>query len=136
MKISEFVKESLLDYPGKISAVVFSPGCNYKCLTCHARQIVDDTENISEDKVFSYLDERKGWIDGIVLCGGEPTLQPDIVDFAGRLKKRGLAVKLDTNGSQFSVLQELRERGLVDYVAMDVKGPRELYRGLVGKTYL
>ena len=132
MKIGEFLKESFIDYSGKISAVVFSPRCNYRCPACHAMALLTSNRKRSEEEFFDYLDSRKGWIEGVVLCGGEPTLEPRLVDFAGKLKKKGLAVKLDTNGSNPEVLSELKKEGIIDYVAMDVKSPRELYETVTG----
>ena len=132
MRIREFLKESFIDYPGRISAVVFSPACNYKCPACHAKPLLTSNGNKSEKEFFDYLDSRKGWIEGVVLCGGEPTLEPGLANFARKLKERGLAVKLDTNGSNPEVLSELKKEGIIDYVAMDVKSPRELYGTITG----
>jgi len=136
MQIRDFIKESSIDYPGKISAVVFSPGCNYKCPACHAKHLLEKGNNIDEKVFFDYLDSRKGWIDAVVLCGGEPTLQHDLIYFARKIKERGLLVKLDTNGSEFGTLIELHESKLIDYVAMDVKGPPSIYADLIGREFL
>lgn len=132
MRIREFLKESFIDYPGRISAVVFSPACNYKCPACHAKPLLTSNGNKSEKEFFDYLDSRKGWIEGVVLCGGEPTLEPGLANFARKLKERGLAIKLDTNGSNPEVLLELKKEGIIDYVAMDVKAPKELYETITG----
>jgi len=136
MKISGFIEESMLDYPGRLSAVIFTAGCNYKCPACHARQIIQgesyEENKPSEKEIFDYLDSNKKWIDGVVLCGGEPTKQFGLVNFARKLKEEGLAVKLDTNGSNFAVLGELLEEKLVDYIAMDIKGPPSLYKKIIG----
>jgi len=137
MQITEFLEETFIDYPGKIvSSVVFTPGCNYRSPACYSKHIIEGNGNYSEDKIFSYLDSRKGWIEGVVLCGGEPTLQLGLKSFIRQIKKRGLPVKLDTNGSNFSVLAELRDENLIDYIAMDVKGPESLYPCIVGKDHL
>lgn len=136
MQIRNFLTESFVDYPGKIASVVFSPGCNYKCPSCHAKHLLEEGENIQEEDFFKNLDSRKDWIEAVVLCGGEPTLQRDLKQFIRKLKQRGLAVKLDTNGNNPWVLQELKEEGLLDYVAMDVKGPPQLYSQLVGRKFL
>jgi pyruvate formate lyase activating enzyme len=138
MQIRDFLKESINNYPGKIASVVFSPGCNYKCPACHAKHLLENGENKKEEDFFEYLDfmKDKNWIEAVVLCGGEPTLQPDLKFFAEKLKRRDLAVKLDTNGSNPSVLQELKEEKLVDYVAMDVKGPKSLYPNIIGRDYI
>lgn len=127
MQIRNFLRESFIDYSGRISSVVFAPGCNYKCPACHAKHLLQEELNINEKEFFEYLDSRKGWIDGIVICGGEPTIQPDLIGFLYKLKEKDFAVKLDTNGSRPRILRYVLERGLVDYVAMDVKGPEELY---------
>ncbi len=130
MKISGFLKESVIDYPGKVSSVIFTSGCNYKCPSCHSKHIINGKNEVSEEEIFSYLDSRKGWIEGVVVCGGEPTLQPDLIPFTRKFKEKDLAVKLDTNGSNPGILQHLLKERLVDYVALDVKGPRELYSSL------
>ena len=135
MRIAGLGKTSFVDYPGKIAAVVFSPLCNFDCYYCHNRSLirnVPDDQVIPEEEVFAYLRKRVGKLDGVVLTGGEPTLQPDIIDFAGRVKELGYAVKLDTNGSNPRVIQEAIRSGHIDYIAMDVKAPRERYREIAG----
>lgn len=127
MKIADFLGESLIDYNGKIASVVFAPSCNYHCPACHAKHLLQDNQEIFEEEIFSYLASRKSWIEAVVLSGGEPTLQEDILEFIKRLKKSGLAVKLDTNGYKPEVLEKLSQENLVDCVAMDIKSPRELY---------
>ncbi len=138
MDISALEKESYIDFSGKISAVVFTPSCNYECPACHAKYILRKSwdENVlkEEKELFDYLDSNEGWVEGVVLCGGEPTLEDDLIQFTKKIKERGLAVKLDTNGSNPQVLKELLDKNLVDYVAMDVKGPKYLYSSIVGKN--
>jgi len=134
MKIKNF-QISSTDYPGKLSVILFSQGCNYKCPSCYNKQFLTEGKNIDEEYFFLYLDSKKRWIDGVVLCGGEPTLQDDLCDFVEKIKEKGLAVKLDTNGSNPEVLYKLREGRLIDYVAMDVKGPENLYSNLIGKKF-
>lgn len=136
MKIRNFVRESYNDFSGKIATTVFTPGCNYRCPACHAKQILEKGENKSEEEFFKYLDSRKGWIQGVCISGGEPTLQWGLKYFAMDLKERGLLVKLDTNGSNYIKLGELLEEKLVDYVAMDVKGPGYIYAPIVGREFL
>lgn len=133
MKIKAFSKESAIDYPKKISTVVFSPGCNFKCPACYSKNTIYGSEGIDEGEFFDYIDSRKKWIDGVVLCGGEPTLQLDLANFARKIKGKGFFVKLDTNGSNYGTLQDLLEKEVIDYVAMDVKGPPYLYEKIVGK---
>ena len=135
MLIAGLGKTSLLDYPGKISAVVFSPLCNFDCYYCHNRSLirnVPEDQVIPEEEVFAYLRKRVGKLDGVVLTGGEPTLQPDLIDFAGRIKALGYAVKLDTNGSNPQVVRDAIGSGYIDYIAMDIKAPRERYAEICG----
>ena len=133
MEIKEFLKESYIDYFGKVSAVVFTGTCNYKCPACHAKYLFEGNGKVSEKEFFDYLDLTNGWTEGVVLCGGEPTLELGLIDFVRKLKKRDLAVKLDTNGSNPDVLKDLLDKNLIDYVAMDIKGPKNLYSKIVGK---
>ncbi|VVB83868.1 7-carboxy-7-deazaguanine synthase [uncultured archaeon] len=136
MQIKKFLRESFNDYSGKISAVVFAGTCNYRCPSCHAKNLLKGEEEIDEKEFFDYLDSRKGWIDGVVICGGEPTLQNDLPEFAEKIKKKNLPVKLDTNGSNYAVLEKLLESKLVNYTAMDVKGPSSIYADLIGKDFI
>lgn len=135
MRIAGLEKTSLIDYPGKIAAVVFSPLCNFDCYFCHNRSLirqVSQDQLVPEEEVFAYLRRRVGKLDGVVLTGGEPTLQPDLIDFAARVKGLGYAVKLDTNGSNPQVTRQAIEGGYVDYIAMDVKAPRHRYSEICG----
>ena len=132
MNIRLFLNSSFNDYSGKISSVIFTSECNFKCPACHAKNLSEIKDNIKEEDFFRYLDLQKKWITSVVLCGGEPTLQPDLADFSRKLKDKGLAVKLDTNGSNPDVMEELMREKLVDYVAMDVKGPTYLYSNIAG----
>lgn len=122
MKILGIEKVSLVDFPSKICAVVFTSGCNMRCPFCHNSEIVYDTVNpIAEDDVIDYLISRKNVLDGVCVSGGEPTLQSDLIDFIRKIKGLGFAVKLDTNGTNPDVLQKLINANLLDYVAMDIK---------------
>ena len=132
MNIAAFQPESFIDYPEKISVVVFSPSCTFRCPSCHAKNILNSSERISEEEFFEYLESKKDWLEAVVLCGGEPTLEPDLIEFIEKIKKFGFLVKLDTNGSNPKVLSDLKERKLVDYIAMDVKAPKELYNNVSG----
>jgi pyruvate formate lyase activating enzyme len=139
MRIAAWKKISAIDYPGKISTIVFTPKCNYQCPACHAKNILCSNERIPEEEIFNYIDftnKEKKLIDAVVLCGGEPTLQHDLIYFAEKIKERGLLVKLDTNGCEFGTLIELHESKLIDYVAMDVKGPPQIYADLIGREFL
>ena len=135
MKIRNF-QISSTDYPGKLSVILFSPECNYRCPTCHAKHLLEEGKIIDEKYFFDYLDSKKNWIDGVVLCGGEPTLQHDLIYFARKIKEKGLTIKLDTNGSNYSLLDNLKKENLIDYVAMDVKGPAQIYADLIGKEFI
>ncbi|MDT8380165.1 MAG: anaerobic ribonucleoside-triphosphate reductase activating protein [Desulfotignum sp.] len=128
MHIGGFQKNSLIDFPGVIACVVFISGCNFKCPYCHNPELaagpITGTGRLDPTDIFSFLKTRKGWVDGVVITGGEPCLQGDLTDFIQQVKRMGLAVKLDTNGSRPTVLSRLFDRSLVDYVAMDIKtGP-------------
>ena len=135
MFIKGFQKTTLLDYPSKVAATVFTGGCNFRCPFCHNASLVthvDTSESISEDSVLKYLEKRKGILDGICITGGEPLLQNDLADFCQRVHELGLLIKLDTNGALHDRLSDIISKGLVDYVAMDVKNSPELYADTVG----
>ncbi len=128
MKIAGIIKNSFVDYPGQISAVVFTQGCNYDCFFCHNRDLIPFEEGImGEDEIFSFLEKRKGLLDGVVATGGEPTLQKDLIEFARKVKKMGYLFKLDTNGSVPEVVKSLMDENLLDYVAVDYKAPFDRY---------
>jgi len=133
MKIGGFQKTSLLDYPDRISAIVWTVGCNFKCPFCYNKNLVDgNIELFNEDEVLSFLKKRKGMLEALSISGGEPLLQKDIADFTAKVKKLGYLVKIDTNGMFPEVLKELIDRNLVDYVSMDVKAPKKKYSQLTG----
>lgn len=135
MKISGFQKLTLLDFPGKTAATIFTGGCNMRCPFCHNALLVtelSDADDFSEEEVLSYLKKRQGILDGVCITGGEPLLQKDIADFMGKVKALGLSVKLDTNGSYPEKLKTLVEAGLIDYIAMDIKNSKEKYAETVG----
>jgi len=124
MTISGMQKLTLLDYPGNTACLIFTQGCNFRCPFCHNRDLVENEiehEIIDEKEVFKYLEKRKGILDGICITGGEPLLQRDIEDFISKVKEMGFKVKLDTNGSSPFRLKSLLDKGLLDYVAMDIK---------------
>jgi pyruvate formate lyase activating enzyme len=130
MNIAGLQKCSLVDYPGKVAAVVFTPGCNMNCHYCHNAGILghyDCEEAVSEDDVISFLARRSRLLDGLVISGGEPTLQTGLVPFIRRVRELGLLVKLDTNGTRPSTLTRLVSEKLVDFIAMDLKAPMERY---------
>jgi pyruvate formate lyase activating enzyme len=124
--IKGFLPTSLIEWEGRIASAVFLAGCNFRCPFCHARDVVlapDQLEDIPLDEVLAHLEEQKGWIDGVEVSGGEPTIHPGLADLIGVFRSCGLAVKLDTNGSNPGVLKSLLDAGLVAAVAMDLKGP-------------
>lgn len=133
MKIAGLQKMTLLDYPGKVACTVFLPGCNYRCPFCHNAGLLENApEDRKEEELLTFLEKRKGLLDGVCITGGEPTLQPDLPHLLAKIKALGYCVKLDTNGSNPAMLETLLEKGLVDYVAMDVKNSRERYGKTVG----
>jgi pyruvate formate lyase activating enzyme len=137
MKIGGIQKVSLIDFPGKISTVVFTQGCNFRCEFCHNPSLVlpEMFDHVIDDgDVLSFLESRKGLIDGVVLSGGEPTIQVDLCQFIEKIKKMGFLVKLDTNGTNPDVLSDLYSKNLLDYVAMDIKHVLEKYSIIVGKN--
>jgi len=126
MIIAGLQKNTLIDYPEKIAAIVFLAGCNFRCPWCYSSELVLPVKimkqpRISEKEVFEFLETRKGLLDGVVICGGEPTINKDLPKFIEKIKAMGFAVKLDTNGSNPKMLKELVDLGLIDYVAMDIK---------------
>ena len=123
-------KLAMVDYPGKLAATVFTGGCNLRCPFCHNALLVtrlDETPELGEEAILSFLATRTKLLDGVVLSGGEPLLQPDAADFLRKIRQMGFAVKLDTNGFFPDRLSAILEEGLVDYVAMDIKNAPEKY---------
>lgn len=137
MIVGGFQPFSLSDFPGKTAAILFTQGCNFCCPYCHNRSLWPSQPAGPPVKtvpqVLSFLKERKGRLGGVVITGGEPTLQGGLAEFLGALKGLGFAVKLDTNGSRPEVVAGLLADDLIDYVAMDVKAPPEKYERLCGR---
>ena len=132
MLIGGLQKLTLIDYPDKVACTVFTIGCNFRCPFCYSGELVlpekiAEQEKISEAKIFDFLKERQGLLDGCVLCGGEPTFHQDLPEFIVKIKKLGYAVKLDTNGSNPKMLKDLINNKLLDYVAMDIKSSQKKY---------
>ncbi len=129
MKIAGFQKLTLLDFPGKVACILFTQGCNFRCPYCQNSGLIghENEELISEEEIFSYLNKRKGVLDGVVVSGGEPTVQPDLESFMKKIKDMGFLVKLDTNGSNPDLIEKLIKDGVVDYIAMDIKNVLPLY---------
>jgi len=133
MKIGGFQKTSLLDYPDRISAIVWTSGCNFRCPFCYNTALALGTGNVfPEEEILSFLSKRKGLVEGVVITGGEPLLQEDLSVFMKKVKDLGFLVKVDTNGASPERLKELLENHLVDYVSMDVKAPKDKYPKLAG----
>ncbi|MCK5123479.1 MAG: anaerobic ribonucleoside-triphosphate reductase activating protein [Candidatus Pacebacteria bacterium] len=138
MFIGGFQKFTLLDYPGKIAAVVFTMGCNFRCPYCHNPEIVDPKKinygnKIETEEVLKFLGSRKNDLDGVCITGGEPTLQPGLVEFVKRIKELGFLVKIDTNASHLRIIKDLSEKKLVDYWAVDLKTSPKKYEVLTRK---
>ncbi|MDD3302752.1 MAG: anaerobic ribonucleoside-triphosphate reductase activating protein [Candidatus Gracilibacteria bacterium] len=133
MLISAIQKTTLLDYPGKVATIIFTTGCNLRCSYCHNSEFVLPEEIklikdfIPEKVFFNFLKTRVGILDGVVICGGEPTINKDLYDFCKNIKDLGFLVKIDTNGQNPEVLERLINDGLVDYLAMDVKNSFSKY---------
>jgi pyruvate formate lyase activating enzyme len=126
MIIAGLQKVTLIDYPGKIACVVFLAGCNFRCPWCYSSELVlplkiVEQPRLSEKYFFDFLRERKGLLEGVVICGGEPTINKDLPQFIEKIKNFGFLVKLDTNGSNPEMLKEIVKANLIDYVAMDIK---------------
>ncbi len=135
VKIAYVQKTSFIDYPGMISAIVFTQGCNFRCPFCHNPELVIPAlycDTIGPEEVFSYLEKRQGKLDAVVITGGEPTLQSGLEGFMRRIKSMGYRLKLDTNGSRPQVLRTILSHGLADYVAMDIKAPLDRYAQVAG----
>lgn len=127
MLIGGLQKTSLLDFPDKISAIVFTAGCNFRCGYCHNPELINQVTTVKD--IFEFLNSRKGKLDGVVITGGEPCLQKDLPEFIKKIKSLGFAVKLDTNGSFPEMLEKVLPD--VDYVAMDIKAPLNKYSKIV-----
>lgn len=130
MKIKAFLSESYQDYDG-LTSMIFMHGCNLACKACYAKKMLDEKDLLDEAQVLHRLERKKKYINKVTISGGEASLQPDLPEFINQLKCKGFKIKLDTNGFSPLVLDSIG--GLVDYIALDVKGPKELYPAIVGK---
>ena len=137
MILGGLLKNSFIDYPGKISAVLFLTGCNFRCPYCHnpdlARGMTETHDSLQEERVFEFLENRRGLIEGVVITGGEPAICPDLVRICKKVKNLGYPVKLDTNGSRPGVIKKLIDSALIDYIAMDIKTDPDNYGQLIWK---
>ena len=133
MRIGGFQKISLIDYPEHLSSIIWTPTCNFRCPFCYNKDLVLGNVGLfSEDEVLQTLKERQGKIEAVVITGGEPTLQKDLKDFIKKIKALNYLVKLDTNGTNPDILETLLNEKLLDYVAMDIKAPKDKYQTLTG----
>jgi len=138
--IAGFQKLTLLDYPGHLAATVFTVGCSFRCPFCHNPELVNHgTYNIEhgtiEKDFFEFLKKRKGKLEGVCITGGEPTIQPDLVEFIGKIRKLGYKVKLDTNGTRPDILREVISERLVDFIAMDIKNQPKKYEKTINTKF-
>ena len=134
MQIGGLQKTSLIDYPDKLAAIVFTAGCNFRCGFCYNPELVtqiDKKSLVSEKDIIEFLEKRKKVLDGVVITGGEPTMHKDLPKFIRKIKKMGYLVKLDTNGTNPKMLSKLIKDKLIDYIAMDIKGSLRRYMGIV-----
>lgn len=133
MKIGGFQKLSLLNYPGKTASTIFTSGCNFHCPYCHNGGLAEGKEPETDPElVLDHLRKRKGMLDGVCISGGEPLLQTDLPQFLMQVRQLGYRIKLDTNGSRPELLEELIRKGLIDYVALDIKNTPEKYAVTAG----
>ncbi len=126
IEIGGLQKTTLIDFPGRVAATVFLLGCNFRCPFCYSAELVLPEKiklqpRISEKDFFDFLEKRKGLLEGVVICGGEPTIHIELIDFIGKIKKLGYLIKLDTNGSNPGMIKKLIDDNLLDYIAMDIK---------------
>ena len=138
MKIAGLVKNSFVDYPKHIAAVIFTNGCNLNCFYCHNRRLISGNVecNLTNSEILEFLKTRVGFLEGVVISWGEPTLKEGLSDFIIEIKSLGYKVKLDTNGTNHAVVNYLIENNLVDYIAMDYKAPIEKMFEIVGECDL
>ena len=136
MEFGGFEKFTLIDFPGKVACMVYTIGCPFRCPYCHNPELVDETctTRIDESTILSFLDERKGLLDGVVITGGEPTMHGEkLISFMREVKRRDFLIKLDSNGVNPELLQDIIDEQLVDYIAMDIKSPLSKYSQTVAR---
>ena len=134
MKLHGLQKMTLLDFPGRVACTVFLGGCDFRCPFCHNFELVDGSAPpvMDDAELLSFLEKRRGLLDGVAITGGEPCLRPDLPDLMRRIRGMGYAVKLDTNGTHPAMLGRILAEGLADYVAMDIKNSPEKYARTAG----
>jgi pyruvate formate lyase activating enzyme len=134
MKIGGLQKVSLIDYPGRISAIIFTQGCNFRCPYCHNPELVDPKlyqPCLPEKDLLEFLNTRRRKLDAVTITGGEPTLQDDLIKFIRKIRSMDFAVKLDSNGSRPDILETLIRNRLLDFIALDIKAPETKYSEVV-----
>lgn len=124
-------QNSMIDFPGRLASVLFVPGCNFRCPYCHnpslALNQIDPENTITIKETIDFLRERQGFLEGVVITGGEPTLQPELLSVCKKIKQLGYPIKIDTNGSRPKAIEALFAAEVVDYIAMDVKSDPDYY---------
>lgn len=138
MRIGGLQKCSLIDYPDKLSCVIFTQGCNFRCPYCHNRELVLPEhfgDTILQENIFTFLEKRREYLDGVVITGGEPTEQEDLLQFMNKVKEMGFLLKLDTNGSRPHIIQAVIQNSLADYMAMDIKTSLNKYHKAIGVNF-
>ena len=137
MNICGYQKTTLLDYPGHVAATIFTGGCNFRCPFCHNSDLLlNPSTIISEEEIFTFLKKRKNILSGICITGGEPTLQPDLIEFIKKVRSLGYKIKLDTNGYRPQTISELLNKNLLNYIAMDIKAGYSNYANVCGVSNL
>jgi pyruvate formate lyase activating enzyme len=133
MIIKGLEKTTLIDYPEKVACTIFIFGCNLRCPYCHNPELVveDSTPEIDQEEILKFLEERKDFLDGVCITGGEPTIHKNLPDFLKKIKQLGFSIKLDTNGTDPDAVEQLIKDRLIDYMAMDIKAPLEKYEKIV-----
>ena len=137
MKIVGFIRTTLLDWDGKVACTIYLAECDFRCPYCHNKDIVlnpEAADELDEEKIFNYIQENSDFLDGVVISGGEPTLNKELPDLIKKLRGMGMKIKLDTNGYHPDVLEDLIGAGYIDKVAMDIKAPltKERYSAVAG----
>ena len=138
MRIGGLQKCSLIDYPDQVACVIFTQGCNFRCPYCHNRELVVPehfTPSLDEVVVMDFLEQRRRYLNHVVVTGGEPTVQRDLIEFIRRIKRLGYNIKLDTNGSRPNTLRNVLRDKLIDYIAMDIKTSFPKYSRAIGRNY-
>ncbi len=122
-----FQKFSSLDFPGRLCSIVWFSGCNMRCTYCYNKDVVFGKKQIEEEEFLEFLKNRVGLLDGVSFTGGCPTMYPNLINFAKKIKEMGFDIKLDTNGINFEIIKKLVEKNIVDYIALDFKAPKEKF---------